>query len=119
MSEPRDSVYGRVNISGLNKVELLRDLWGRQIVPPVFRREEHLRDIWGVHIPPFLKVKSIPLPPFDHSLAEEAVKKRIDYFCGVAIKCDLSGDEVDPFLYDRDAGKGKFQEVVDFMRSKK
>jgi hypothetical protein len=115
MSEPSRFV----NISGLNKPELLRRLWGKQIVPPVFRREEHLRDRWGSHIAPSFKVKEIPLPPFDHSLAEEAVKKRIDYFCGSAIKCDLSGDEVDPFLYDRDAGKGAFQEVVDSMRSKK
>lgn len=28
----------------------------------------------------------------------------VDYFRGRPIKCDLGGDDFDPFLYDRDAG---------------
>jgi len=35
--------------------------------------------------------------------AQDAVRNYIDYFMGVAIKCNLSRDEVDLWLYDRDA----------------
>ena len=48
---------------------------------------------------------------------EKAVKCHIDYFCGRAIKTDLSKDSVDPYLYDRDAGQGTFQKVVDSILS--
>lgn len=36
-----------------------------------------------------------------------------DYICGRPIKVDIYKDElVDPYLYDRENGNGKFQEVV-------
>ena len=39
-------------------------------------------------------------------------KKYIDYFCGRCIKTDISGDSVNPRLYDRDAGDGEFARIV-------
>ena len=53
---------------------------------------------------------------FNHEAAKVAVTKYIDYFGGKAIKMDLSGDEVDPRLYDRDAGEGAFARVVATLR---
>lgn len=88
-----------VNIAGLNKVKLLRNLWNRQIVAGFFAMNPSLA------------------PAFDEDLETKAVKYYIDYFCGRAIKCDLSGDEVNPSSYNRDAGPGAFQEVVNSMRS--
>ena len=40
----------------------------------------------------------------------------IDYFAGRAIKCDLTQDKVDPALYNRDAGEGVFEKIVQQMR---
>jgi hypothetical protein len=52
------------------------------------------------------------LPRFDRAAAAKAVTRYIDYFCGKAIKMDLSKDQVDPRLYDRDAGQGAFARAV-------
>ena len=93
----------RIDIKDLNKVELLQALWERQIVPPysmgIFQgaKTEWTQD--------------------DSIRAEEAVKGYIDYFKGRVIKTDLSGDTVNPAGFDRDAGEGKFQSVVNRLRS--
>jgi hypothetical protein len=40
-----------------------------------------------------------------------------DYVCGRAIKTNIyTQDMVDPYLFDRDAGYGAFQEVVDSLK---
>ena len=43
----------------------------------------------------------------------------IDYHCGKCIKCNLSGDTVDPSLYDNEWGKGAFQEIVNTLGTRK
>jgi hypothetical protein len=49
---------------------------------------------------------------------EERVNRgHIDYYEGVAIKTDLSKDTVNTYLYNRDAGVGKFERVVAAMRN--
>lgn len=88
-----------VNIQGLDKVELLHALWSNQKSAS------------------FFTMSGIPSPQFDHQEANTAVLERIDYFCGRAIKCDLSKNEVDPGLYDRDAGQGTFEKIVNQLRS--
>ena len=89
-----------ISIKGLCKVELLKALWeNRQ--PAAF----------------FNSVAGVTAPSFDWKQAEKAVTGQIDYFCGRGIKCDLSGDEVDPWLYDRDAGAGAFKKIVDHYRA--
>lgn len=82
---------GKISIKGLNKIALLKALW-ENMRPKAFFNS------------------------FDVKSAEKAVKSYIDYFNGRCIKCDLSGDEVDPWLYDRDAGAGAFQKIVDGIR---
>lgn len=88
-----------VSISGINKVELLKRLWENTQVASFF---------WGAPIAP---------PNFDENMAKEAVKGYIDYFAGRPIKTDISGDMADPKLYDRDAGEGKFEMVVQSLRN--
>ena len=36
-----------------------------------------------------------------------------DYLKGRVMKVDLSGDELDPWLYDRDNGQGAAQKAID------
>ena len=88
------------DISGLDKVELLSQLW--QNNKPAS----------------FFKTTTLVMPPsFDRKRAEAAVTEDyIDYFCGRCIKCDLSGDTVNPWGYDRDMGQGSFDRVVSRMR---
>ena len=88
----------RIDIRGLPKVELLRNLWVGAS-PAMF---------FGAH--PSLT------PGFDYEEAAMAVKEYIDYFCGRCIKTNISGDSAKPKKYDRDAGTGAFQRAVDATR---
>lgn len=40
-----------------------------------------------------------------------------DYVEGHVIKCDISGDEFDERLYDRDCGEGKAEKVIEALRN--
>ena len=83
-----------VDITGLDKVELLHELWK------------------GSRSALFFKIRGIPPPEFDAEEAKIVVTDYIDYFDGRMIKCDISGNQADPGLYDRDFGAGAFQRVV-------
>ena len=58
---------------------------------------------------------------FDEDLAKTVIDRNryIDYFCGKIIKTDLSRDEVDPWLYDRETYQGRLREIINAMRSEK
>lgn len=90
-----------MDISGVDKVELLYQLWVRQEVAAYF--------------------KSCPerIPSFDRDAAKEAVKGYIDYFCGRCIKTDLSKDVVDVELYSRGPGKLTFADAIAAAKLKK
>lgn len=89
-----------VNITGVDKVALLHALWKNQKTACFFN-----------------SFNAVYAPSFNVEAAQEAVKTYIDYFCGRAIKCDLSGDTVSPDLYDRDVSNGKFAAVVQDMKA--
>ena len=84
----------KVNIKGIDKVKLLKELWLASAPAK------------------FFSFRGMETPPFDEKLAMKAVLKYIDYFQGRAIKTDLTEDVVDVWLYDRDAGKGMFSKCV-------
>lgn len=42
-----------------------------------------------------------------------------DYVDGHVIKCDITGDQFDPGLYDRDCGEGKAEKVIAALRNGK
>lgn len=89
----------KIDITGLNKVELLHELWNGQITASFFS---------------FMPTMA---PPFDDDNAQRAVQcGYIDYFCGRCIKTDLSKDLVSPRMYDRDAGDGAFMKAVQIVK---
>ena len=50
--------------------------------------------------------------------AEQAIARGyVDYFAGRPIKADFSGDTLDPFLYNRDAGQGTAERIIDGLRT--
>jgi len=84
-----------VDISGIDKVELLHQLWDNMKPASFF--------------------KNIPgmVPEFDFESAKSAVSRGyVDYFSGRCIKTDLRGDTAHPNMYDRDAGVGAFAKIV-------
>ena len=89
-----------LDISDLDKVELLRQLW--QNMQPAS----------------FFTMSGRTPPEFDRALAATAVVRYIDYFQGRCIKTDLSYNVVDTRLYNRDAGEGKFEAIVAEMRQR-
>jgi hypothetical protein len=58
----------------------------------------------------------VQITPLDLSNLEEN-GWHIKYFKGKPLKVDLSGDKVNPWGYDRDAGAGTFERVVQKMRA--
>ncbi|KAL2788877.1 hypothetical protein BJX66DRAFT_339811 [Aspergillus keveii] len=93
-----------VSIKDLPKLDLLHALW--QNSPPAL----------------FYEVRNIPPPSWDAEEAEDVALSHnwdVDYIVGRVIKADLSGDEVDPQLYDRGNGKGAFAEVVRNLREQR
>jgi hypothetical protein len=91
-----------IDITGIDRVELLHHLWKGQILAGFYDKA-----------PQFV-------PGFDHDAALRAIAHGpIDYFCGRAIKTDLSKDVVCSRLYDRDAGAGTFAKIVAQMKNQK
>jgi hypothetical protein len=89
-----------IDIRGIDRDKLLYQLWLNQKPAAFFT--------------------VIAPPPYDADAAKRAVDRHgyIDYVCGRCIKTKIFGvDEVDPSLYDRDAGAGTFQRVVDKLRA--
>ena len=84
-----------INISSLDKRELLIALYDNA-------------KIQGMGI---FQAKSEPLSLEE---AEELLKKHyyFDYLYGRVMKVDLSGDELNPDLYDRDNGDGAVERVI-------
>ena len=92
-----------VDISGIDKEILLEALWTRS-TPAAF----------------FSLNGSTP-PPFSFSAAKSELSNDgyADYICGRAIKTNIyQEDTIDSYMYDRDAGTGAFQEVVNQLRQR-
>lgn len=89
-----------VDISDINKVELLRALWNNS-TPAAY----------------YVFTNTKP-PEWDNEKATTAIGNGfIDYFQGRLIKADLSCDQVNPSSYDRDNGRGALSEIVNLIRS--
>ena len=43
----------------------------------------------------------------------------VDYIKGKVMKIDISGDDVDTTLYDRDNGSGAAKEIIEYLLNKK
>ena len=93
-----------VNIKDLEKAEVLKTLW----------EHSHTQGM------SFLGKLGLENGVFTIEHARELVDSNprlyFDYVYGHVIKCDLSGDEFDERLYDRDCGKGMAQIAIDHLR---
>ena len=94
---------GHIDITGIDKVDLLIGLY----------HGTHPLGMGIIHND----------PGFGSDEAEAALAAepsgRLDYVAGRPIKANISGDSFDPWLYDRDAGEGAAQRVVDGLKPKK
>jgi hypothetical protein len=85
-----------LSIQNLSKVDLLYEMWKHQRVASFFGGGKG--------------------PDFDYEAAKDAVKGYVDYFCGRAIKTNLSEDTLsDTWAYNRDAGDGTLEKIVQNM----
>ena len=95
---------GMVNIKGLNKAEVLLALWNRShsqgmsfLGMDVAHPDIKTAEVW---------IEQNPLLDFD-------------YVNGHIIKCNIKGDEFDPYLYDKDCGVGAAAAVIEKLRKSK
>lgn len=95
----------RISIQGLDKAELLANLWHRSKTLGL----SFLAQPVDIDQPTLIEMAS----------AQLAYSQKVDYFAGRVIKVDFAYDTINPWLYDRDNGPGAFAWVVDKMRSKK
>ena len=94
-----------VNIKGLDKAEVLLALW----------KGSHAQGM------SFLGMMNGGLTLEKAKGMVDELKEHnhplyFDYVMGHVIKCDLTDDEFDPRLYDRDCGEGRAAEVIEALR---
>jgi hypothetical protein len=103
-----------INIKGLDKAEVLYSLW-------------HNSHAQGMS---FL---GLPKKEFTLERAQELIKETgyvlegeyrpgclyFDYVDGHVIKCDITNDEFDERLYDRDCGEGAAAKAIEYVREGK
>lgn len=89
-----------IDIRGLNKAEVLKALYDHS----------HVQGMGFLQAVPagFVTVRRC------QSLLKE--QTYFDYLYGRVLKVDLSGDEFDERLYDRDCGEGAAKRAVDSLR---
>ncbi len=91
-----------VDIAGLDKKEVLKQLW------------------LGSKPATFFVMSGIEPPNYDPKEAENAIKREnIDYLCGRAIKCGIYGNKLINYRYDSYNGEGTMQKAVDLVREQK
>lgn len=90
-----------VNIKGLDKARVLKALYEHSHV-------QGLGAFQAVHM-------GVPTLEYFAGLLEQGTY--FDYLGGRVLKVELSGDEFDERLYDRDCGEGAAQRAVDSVRA--
>lgn len=83
-----------------------------------------LHQLWRFSQAQGMSFLSLPTRPMNEDAFKEIIEERqsegadlyFDYLIGKVIKCDITGDKLDPWLYDRDNGEGKAETVVKFIR---
>lgn len=110
---------GEVDISGLDKAELLAALYNRSHQQGAgFLHAAGQRDMTVEQARAIIDSKAEADPnvfPWD---AQDAKKLKFDYLHGRVMKVNLSGDVLRVWGYDRDVGQGAAAEVVASLRAK-
>ena len=91
-----------ISIAGLDKAQVLKALYDR--ANPGSSKSMG----WLAYTPGAMTIEE----------ARGLVEQRLDfdYLAGRLLKVDLSGDEFDPYLYDRAYGAGSAQAVIQTLR---
>jgi hypothetical protein len=91
-----------IDITGLDKKEILKQLWLGSEPAIVFT------------------MNNIEPPKYNEKEAELAIEKGyVDYLCGRAIKSEIGTNKLDSYIYDKYNGYGAMEEAVDIVRNKK
>jgi hypothetical protein len=93
-----------LDISGIDKLELLQEMWNNASPASVFI------------------TANITAPMFDKTDAQRILAKEIpyfDYFQGRAIKSLFRGDTINPYRYDDYHGMGKCARIIDRLLGEK
>jgi len=90
-----------INISGISKAKILASLYNNSI--PL--------GLGILHYTPQDMTEDEA-----QKLLDETPNKYFDYVQGRVMKVDLSKDELDPWLYDRDNGQGAAEKIINILR---
>lgn len=93
---------GKIDISDVDVCSLVRELW-KNMTPASFF-------LYSGMTP--------PSAPSDNQIMEAVSHGYIDYLAGRCIKTDFSTKTVNTDLYNRDAGAGAFEKIVQKLRTK-
>lgn len=97
-----------VNIKGLDKAEVLLALW----------KGSHAQGMSFLGmVNGGLTIEKAQDMIRQMQVTDSGVQLYFDYVEGHVIKCDITGDEFDPRLYDRDCGEGRAAEVIEALRN--
>lgn len=94
-----------VDISGIDKRLLLKELWSQSKNASFFGQ-------YGLKC----DINEDKIDSYINDNIDSYINGYIDYFCGRLIKSDLSGNMAESRFYDRDNGVGSFQSIVDRLR---
>lgn len=96
-----------VSIKGLDKADVLLTLWNHS----------QMQGLSFLAFAKELTKEDAKTAITEHTYTDMEGKTRIyfDYFNGKVMKVDLTGDEFDPYLYDRDNGLGAAQRAIDLL----
>lgn len=107
----------KVNIAGLDKAEVLAALHNGTRAAGMGVLHDIQRDMTAEEARPFLDSGHDSRRMFGH-VGTSQPKLYFDYLMGRPLKVDITGDEFNPRLYDRDAGEGAAQRAIDGIREK-
>lgn len=97
---------GLIDIKGLDKAEVLFYLYNHS----------HPQGL-GI-IQEIMNTRDLTLEDCEKDY-QESQDKYFDYYYGRVLKVDLSGDEFDSWLYDRDCGEGAAKKAINELRASK
>lgn len=92
-----------VSIKGIDKAKVLVALW----------QHSHAQGL------SFLGLRELTLFEAEEMINDrnkKGIRLYFDYVNGHVIKCDITNDEFDESLYDRDCGSGAAQRAIDSLR---
>lgn len=103
-----------LSILGLNKVQLLEELWKEQKSRPINDKNDNLTVLFQL----IQKDKKTMDELFDKDQAQKEIDNGfIQYYKGKLIKMDLSKDYVDSSEYDKLAGEGTAYSIIKNLKN--